>query len=130
MYVIAGAAGRVGSTAARQLLSAGRKYRCSCAAGLMPMTGRRKEEAGARLVSLNDRSTLTEALTGCTGFFALLPFDLTVDDRRRARGPFSRIDRGGRSRHRRAACRAALVSGAASSRAPARSAGCTSWKPR
>src|SRR5690625_5405129 len=35
--------------------------------------------AGARLVSLDDRPTLTEALTGCAGFFALLPFDLTVD---------------------------------------------------
>ena len=79
MYVIAGATGRVGSTAARQLLSAGAEVRV--------LVRRRADAddweaqgAGARLVSLNDRSTLTEALTGCTGFFALLPFDLTVDD--------------------------------------------------
>jgi uncharacterized protein YbjT (DUF2867 family) len=69
MYVIAGATGRVGSTAARQLLSAGAEVRV--------LVRRRADAddweaqgAGARLVSLNDRSTLTEALTGCTGFFA------------------------------------------------------------
>ena len=78
MYVIAGATGRVGSNAARQLLSAG--------AEVLVLVRRRADAdaweaqgAGARLVSLDDRSTLTEALTGCAGFFALLPFDLTVD---------------------------------------------------
>lgn len=36
--------------------------------------------AEVRIVALDDRATLTEALRGCAGFFALLPFDLTVDD--------------------------------------------------
>src|SRR5699024_4827392 len=79
MYVIAGATGRVGSAAARQLLSAGAEVRALV---------RRQADAddwearGAqtRIVSLDDRPALGEALRGCAGFFALLPFDLTVDD--------------------------------------------------
>src|SRR5699024_9030349 len=78
MYVIAGATGRVGSNAARQLLSAGAEGRV--------LVRRRADAdaweaqgAGARPVSLDDRATLTEALTGRAGVFALLPFELTVD---------------------------------------------------
>lgn len=79
MYVIAGATGRVGSAAARNLLAAGAEVRV--------LVRRRSDAeaweadgAEAYVVSLDDRTTLGEALRGCAGFFALLPFDLTVDD--------------------------------------------------
>ena len=79
MYIVAGATGRVGSATARNLLSAGVKVR---------VLVRRKADAEvweaqgaeAREVVLGDRAALGEALEGSSGFFALLPFDLTVDD--------------------------------------------------
>lgn len=79
MYVIAGATGRVGSTAARQLLSAGAEVRVLVRRQADAVDWE-AQGAGARLVSLEDRSMLAEALVGCAGFFALLPFDLTTDD--------------------------------------------------
>lgn len=79
MYVIAGATGRVGSAAARTLLTAGAQVRVLVR---RPSDAERWEAQGAeaRVVSLEDRPALTEALQGCAGLFALLPFDLTVDD--------------------------------------------------
>lgn len=79
MYVIAGATGRVGSAAARQLLAAGARVRVlvrrDVDAEYWAALG-----AESRLVALEDQSALAEALDGCVGFFTLLPFDLTVDD--------------------------------------------------
>ncbi len=79
MYVIAGATGRVGSVAARALLAASSEVRvlvrCPSDADEWEARG-----AEARIVALDDRAALTEALRGCAGFFTLLPFDLTVDD--------------------------------------------------
>ncbi|QDB78722.1 NAD-dependent epimerase/dehydratase family protein [Georgenia wutianyii] len=79
MYAIAGASGRVGSAAADHLLRAGRPVRVLVrrpeAAAAWEARG-----AQARLVDLHDEEALAEALTGCTGLFALLPFDLTVED--------------------------------------------------
>ncbi|PMC74260.1 hypothetical protein CJ197_14450 [Brachybacterium sp. UMB0905] len=79
MYVIAGATGRVGSVAARALLAADTKVRVLVR---RPSDADEWEAQGAevRIVALDDRAALTEALRACAGFFALLPFDLTVDD--------------------------------------------------
>jgi len=79
MYVVAGATGRVGSATARSLLAAGAEVR---------VLVRRKADADvwdaqgaeARVAALGDRVALGDALEGCSGFFVLLPFDLTVDD--------------------------------------------------
>lgn len=79
MYVIAGATGRVGSATAKNLLDAGAEVR---------VLVRRPQDSGtweaqgaqASVVVLEDRAALGEALTGSTGFFALLPFDLGADD--------------------------------------------------
>jgi uncharacterized protein YbjT (DUF2867 family) len=79
MYVVAGATGRVGSATARSLLAAGAEVR---------VLVRRRTDADvwepqgaeARVAPLGDRMALGDALEGCSGFFALLPFDLTVDD--------------------------------------------------
>lgn len=78
MYVVAGVTGRVGSAAAQQLLDAGAEVR---------VLVRRETDAevwaarGAqsRIVSLGDQAALNKALEGSSGFFVLLPFDLTVD---------------------------------------------------
>ncbi|WIY82237.1 NmrA family NAD(P)-binding protein [Propionimicrobium sp. PCR01-08-3] len=79
MYVVAGATGRVGSAVARQLLSEDAEVR-ALVRRQVDADGWEAQGAGARIVSLDDRSTLTEALAGCAGFFALLPFDLTTND--------------------------------------------------
>lgn len=79
MYVVAGVTGRVGSAAARQLLDAGEEVR---------VLVRRHADAEAwvaqgaqaRVLSLEDQAALSAALTDCSGFFTLFPFDLTVDD--------------------------------------------------
>ncbi len=79
MYVIAGATGRVGSAVTRHLLDAGAEVR---------VIVRRRADAEhwqaqgaeARIAVLEDRAAVSEALEGSTGFFALLPFDLTVTD--------------------------------------------------
>lgn len=79
MYVIAGATGRVGSATAKNLLNEGKAVR---------VLVRRRSDADeweaqgaeARVVHLDDRAELADALTGCAGFFALLPFDLAADD--------------------------------------------------
>ncbi len=79
MYVIAGATGRVGSATGRNLLATNAEVR---------VLVRREEDAEAwerqgaeaRTVALDDRIPLGNALEGCSGFFVLLPFDLTADD--------------------------------------------------
>lgn len=79
MYVIAGATGRVGSVTARTLLNA--------AAGVRVLVRRQidaeawaAQGAETRVVKLSDQTALSDALEGASGFFALLPFDLTADD--------------------------------------------------
>lgn len=79
MYVIAGATGRVGSATAKNLLNEG--------AAVRVLVRRRSDAdaweaqgAEARVLHLDDRAALADALNGCAGFFALLPFDLTADD--------------------------------------------------
>ncbi|MEE2032531.1 NmrA family NAD(P)-binding protein [Rhodococcus sp. CC-R104] len=79
MYVVAGATGRVGSATARSLLAAGCEVR---------VLVRRHADAAhwaargaeTRVVALDDRAMLGEALAGSAGFFTLLPFDLAVED--------------------------------------------------
>lgn len=79
MYVIAGATGRVGSATAKNLLAAGAEVRVlvrrQADATLWETQG-----AEARIVALNDRAALGAALEGNSGFFVLLPFDLTADN--------------------------------------------------
>jgi len=79
MYAVAGATGHVGSATARHLLAEGADVR------VLIRDRERVEEwiqqgAEARVVDLGDRAALRDAITGCDGFFVLLPFDLTVDD--------------------------------------------------
>lgn len=79
MYVIAGATGRVGSAAATHLLAGGAEVRVLVR---READARDWEERGSRasVARLEDRAALADALDGCAGFFALLPFDLSVDD--------------------------------------------------
>lgn len=79
MYVIAGATGRVGSAAARTLLAAGAPVR-ALVRRETDADRWRERGADACKVPLDDRAGLTDALRGASGFFAMLPFDLTVDD--------------------------------------------------
>lgn len=79
MSGVAGATGRVGSSAAQHLLTTGAEVRV--------LVRRRADAeawecrgAEARTVSLEDSTALSRALEGCSGLFALLPFDLTADD--------------------------------------------------
>lgn len=79
MHVVAGVTGRVGSAVARRLLHAGAQVR------VLVRTGTAAEEWGRRgadahVLDLRDRAKLTASLAGCTGFFTLLPFDLTAPD--------------------------------------------------
>ncbi|QEW04071.1 NAD(P)H-binding protein [Microbacterium lushaniae] len=79
MYVIAGATGRVGSAAARELTDAHADVR---------VVVRRQADAErwvargaeAAVAALTDRAALGAALRGCSGLFVLLPFDLNADD--------------------------------------------------
>lgn len=79
MYVIAGVTGRVGSATADSLLAAGAKVRVLVR---RPADGPHWQNQGAdvRTAALDDRAALGAALEGCTGFFVLLPFDLTVEN--------------------------------------------------
>lgn len=79
MYAIAGATGRVGSAAAKQLLTAGAPVRVLVR---NPSTAQIWAERGAEVAvaDLADRASLSAALTDCDGFFALLPFDLSATD--------------------------------------------------
>ena len=79
MYVVAGATGRVGSATARSLLAAGANVRVLVRRQTDAETWER-QGAEVRTVTLDDRASLGEALEDCSGFFVLLPFDLTVDD--------------------------------------------------
>src|SRR5690625_2281321 len=79
MYVVAGVTGRVGSATARQLLDAGAEVRV-LVRHYADAEAWDAQGAQARVVSLEDQAALSAALTGCSGFFTLLPFDLTVDD--------------------------------------------------
>ncbi|PYF96738.1 Uncharacterized conserved protein YbjT, contains NAD(P)-binding and DUF2867 domains [Georgenia satyanarayanai] len=79
MYVVTGATGRVGSAVARHLLDHGAKVRVlvrrPAAAPEWAARG-----ADVRVADLRDRAALAASLTGCAGFFTLLPFDLTAAD--------------------------------------------------
>lgn len=79
MYVIAGVTGRVGSVTAHSLLDSGAEIRVLVR---RPSSPSYWESRGAevRILRLEDRAALTRALLGCTGFFVLLPFDLTADN--------------------------------------------------
>src|SRR5699024_5806772 len=79
MYAIAGATGRVGSVAAKQLLAAGAPVRVLVRTA---SAAQKWEARGAQttIADLEDRAGLTAALTDCEGFFVLLPFDLTAED--------------------------------------------------
>lgn len=79
MYVVAGATGRVGSATAERLLAAGAGVRVLVRRQADAETWRTRG-AEALTVALEDRGALGDALDGCTGFFVLLPFDLTADD--------------------------------------------------
>lgn len=79
MYVVAGATGRVGSATAQNLLAAGAETRV-LVRRQKAADGWQARGAQTRLVSLDDRAGLGAALTGASGFFVLLPFDLDVDD--------------------------------------------------
>ena len=79
MYVIAGVTGHVGSVAAKTLLAQGQKIK-------VLVRDAKKGEAwstqGAEVAigQLDDTTFLTGALKGATGFFTLLPPDMTPPD--------------------------------------------------
>lgn len=79
MYAIAGATGRVGSVAAKQLLAAGAPVRVLVRT---PSAAQKWRACGAQtaIADLEDRASLIAALTDCDGFFVLLPFDLAAED--------------------------------------------------
>lgn len=79
MFVVAGATGRVGSVTAESLLAAGASVRVLVRRQVDAETWR-KRGAEAHQVALDDRAALGSALVGCSGFFVLLPLDLTADD--------------------------------------------------
>ncbi|GAA3608041.1 NmrA family NAD(P)-binding protein [Microlunatus ginsengisoli] len=79
MYVIAGATGRVGSATASNLLALGRQVRVVVRRGVDAQSWVARG-AEARIADLADRTALGEAIEDSSGFFVLLPFDLTVDD--------------------------------------------------
>lgn len=82
MYTLAGVTGRVGSAAAHALLEDGAQVRVLIR---KPADAQQWVDRGAEVavVDLTDRRGLTEALTGSTGFFALLPYDPATSDFRR-----------------------------------------------
>lgn len=79
MFVVSGATGRVGSAVAHNLLAADRPVRVIVRSA---NSARDWERAGAQVAVLDLRSSdaLESALEGAEGFFAMLPFDLGVDD--------------------------------------------------
>lgn len=79
MYVLTGATGRVGSAVAQRLLEGGAPVRVLVR---RPEAADRWVRLGAeaRVLRLTDRAALGEAVAGSAGVFAMLPFDLTVDD--------------------------------------------------
>ena len=79
MFVIAGVTGRVGSATAERLLAVDARIRVLVRSEADAQAWKSRG-AEARVVGLEDRVALTDALHGCEGFFVLLPFDLTVDD--------------------------------------------------
>jgi uncharacterized protein YbjT (DUF2867 family) len=74
LYVVAGATGHVGSVVADELLRSGKKVRVIVRSA---EKGAGWNERGAELAvgSLSDPEFLAKALTGASGFFALLPPD-------------------------------------------------------
>jgi len=79
LYVVAGVTGRVGSVVANQLLAQGAKVR-----GIVRdrKRGAAWSARGAELAmgSLEDATFLTHSLEGASGFFTLLPEDLSASD--------------------------------------------------
>lgn len=79
MHVVAGATGRVGSVAARHLLAAGAEIRVLVRREA-DAEAWKAQGAEAHIAALDDQVALSNALRGSSGFFVLLPFDLTVED--------------------------------------------------
>ena len=79
MYVIAGATGRVGGATARALLRQGAEIRVLVRRAA-DADDWRARGAEVHMVDLVDRDALGAALSGCAGFFVLLPFDPTIED--------------------------------------------------
>lgn len=79
MFVVSGATGRVGSGVAERLLAAGAPVRVLVR---RPEAAVQWESRGAEAVvtDLRDREQLRTALNGARGFFAMMPFDLSVAD--------------------------------------------------
>ena len=79
MFVIAGVTGHVGSQAARELLAKGKQIKVIVRSA---DKGAEWAKRGAALAvgSLEDAAFLTGALQGATGFFTLLPGNLTASD--------------------------------------------------
>ncbi len=79
MYVIAGVTGHVGSAAAHSLLAEKQKIRVLVRD---PKKGEAWSKQGAEVAAgqLDDVAFLTSALKGATGFFTLLPPDMTPPD--------------------------------------------------
>lgn len=78
-YVVSGATGRVGSVVASRLLEAGHPVR------VIVRSEAAAEEwcnrgAEAAVADLADHQSMTAALAGSTGFFAMLPFNLGAED--------------------------------------------------
>lgn len=79
MFVVSGATGRVGTAVAEQLLREGDSVRVVVRREEAARSWRERG-AEAAVADLRDEAALTAALDGAQGFFALMPFDLTVPD--------------------------------------------------
>jgi uncharacterized protein YbjT (DUF2867 family) len=79
MFVVAGVSGKTGAVVAETLLSQGQKVRVLVRDGAKGAVWRRRG-AEVSVAALNDARTLEHALQGASGFYALLPEELTVTD--------------------------------------------------
>ena len=79
VYIIAGVTGRVGSVVASELLAKGAKIRAITRDGRRAhaWSGRGADVAAG---SLDDSAFLSRTLDGVSGFFTLLPEDLSASD--------------------------------------------------
>ncbi len=79
MFVIAGVSGHVGGVAAKQLLAAGQKIKVIVRDAAKGATWS-SQGAEVAVGKLDDAAFLTGALKNATGFFTLLPGDMTATD--------------------------------------------------